>query len=242
MEYKRIQTKKIYEMVADQIEGMITSERLKSGDQLDSVEQLAKNFNVSRSTIREALSALKAMGFIEVKQGEGTFVKNKSTPFQATITLPKKMDQKTLLEIMDARKIIESNAAAMAASKRTDADLQKIKESLNCMEKSLEQENSSEQNHLNEEIGIEADVNFHLAIVEATHNFVLIQMMSQMSDSLYKLVHTCRQNWLSEPSTIHRLYQEHLSIYKAIVEQNATLAQQLMLAHLVKVEQALTKP
>lgn len=94
MEYKRIQTKKIYEMVADQIQDMINEAILKPGDQLDSVEQLAKKFNVSRSTIREALSALRATGFIEVRQGEGTFVKKKDIQLNTPITLPQNLDKK----------------------------------------------------------------------------------------------------------------------------------------------------
>lgn len=235
MEYKRIQTKKIYEMVAEQIQDMIKDAKLKPGDQLDSVEQLAKKFNVSRSTIREALSALRATGFIEVRQGEGTFVKKKDLQLSTPITLPQNMDKKTMLEFLDARKIIESNSAAMAASKRTDDDLCKMKEALYQMEKVLEHE------QLDGDLGEKADQQFHLAISEATHNFVLIQMMSQMENALYNMMHKSRQIWLlSDPATFKRLYQEHLSIYRAIEDRNATLAQQLMLSHLVKVEQALT--
>jgi GntR family transcriptional repressor for pyruvate dehydrogenase complex len=233
MEFKRIQSKKVYELVAEQIENMIKTNQINPGDQLDSVEQLAKNFNVSRSTIREALSALKAMGYIDVKQGEGTFVKERDDPF-SMITLPQQLDRASLLEFLEVRKIMESNAAAIAASKRTESDLKKMQDSLHTMENSLREERAK-----GGRVDIEADVHFHRVIAEATHNSVLIQMMNQMSEALYHMIHNSRQQWLSDSSTIKRLYHEHCSIYKAIEDQNATLAQQLMLAHLVKVEQGL---
>ena len=65
MQYKKIKPKKIYEEVAEAIHGMIRSRQLKPGDKLDSVQQLAENFQVGRSAIREALTALRAMGLID---------------------------------------------------------------------------------------------------------------------------------------------------------------------------------
>ena len=75
MTYKKIKPKKIYEEVSEELYEMIRSGTLKPGDKLDSIQQLAENFQVGRPAIREALSALSSMGLIEIKQGEGTFVK-----------------------------------------------------------------------------------------------------------------------------------------------------------------------
>lgn len=71
MEYKRIQTKKIYEEVADSIINMIKNGELKPGEKIESVEKLAKNFGVGRSAIREALNGLRTMGLVEMRQGKG---------------------------------------------------------------------------------------------------------------------------------------------------------------------------
>lgn len=68
--YKQIKPKKIYEEVAEAILHMIQTGQLKPGDKLDSVQQLAENFQVGRAAIREALTALRAMGLIEMKQGK----------------------------------------------------------------------------------------------------------------------------------------------------------------------------
>lgn len=75
MKFQQVQTKKKYEEVCEILHNKIRSNELKPGDRIDSVEHLAEQLQVSRSAVREAMSALKAMGLIEIKQGSGTFVK-----------------------------------------------------------------------------------------------------------------------------------------------------------------------
>lgn len=118
MKYKQIKTKKIYEEVADALLDMIKNGELKPGDKLDSVHALSESFQVSRSAVREALSALKAMGLVEMKQGEGTYLKEFelnqiSQPLSAAL-LMKKEDVKQLLEV---RKLLEIGVASLAAEK-----------------------------------------------------------------------------------------------------------------------------
>lgn len=95
MKYKQIKTQKIYEEVADALLDMIKNGELKPGDKLDSVQALAESFQVSRSAVREALSALKAMGLVEMKQGEGTYLKEFelnqiSQPLSAALLMKKR--------------------------------------------------------------------------------------------------------------------------------------------------------
>lgn len=75
LKYKQIKTKKIYEEVADALLEKIKAGELKPGEKLDSVQALSESFQVSRSAVREALSALKAMGLVDMKQGEGTYIR-----------------------------------------------------------------------------------------------------------------------------------------------------------------------
>ncbi|WP_438447720.1 FadR/GntR family transcriptional regulator [Gorillibacterium sp. sgz5001074] len=228
-----MQTKKIYELVADQIRDRIQRGEVKPGDRLESVEQLAKRFQVGRSTIREALSALRAMGLVDIRQGEGTFVtgfdlSRLAEPIEDFIMINKK----EMLEFFEVRKIIESGAAFMAASKRKQEHLDAMQASLVAMSKATGGDN----------LGETADANFHMAIAEATGNSVLLRMMNQISDTLRETMKESRRLWLfSEDSTLERLYQEHTSIYRAIEEMNPPLAEQLMLAHLVKVENLLIR-
>lgn len=233
MEYTRVQTKKIYELVAEQIRDRIQRGEVKPGERLESVEQLAKRFQVGRSTIREALSALRAMGLVDIRQGEGTFV----TGFNLSRLAEPigdfvKINKKEMLEFFEVRKIIEAGAASIAASKRKPEHLDAMKASLDAMGKATGKDN----------LGEAADANFHIAIAEATQNSVLLKMMNQIADTLRDTMRESRRLWLfSEDSTLERLSQEHTAIYRAIEEQNPPLAQQLMLAHLVKVENLLIR-
>ncbi|MBM7584493.1 GntR family transcriptional repressor for pyruvate dehydrogenase complex [Bacillus pakistanensis] len=232
MNYKRIKPRKIYEEVAEALIDMIKSGQLKSGDKLDSVQQLAENFHVGRSAVREALSALRAMGLVEMHQGEGTYIrefdsKMLSLPVYIAV-LMKKDDVKNLLEV---RRILEVGAVEAAALRRSDEQLMEIQVALEQMEKASD-----------EELGEEADFRFHMAIAKASQNELLIGLMNNVSEMMVTTMRETRRLWLySKQSTLERLYQEHLSIYEAIKQKDSKRAQQLMLGHLESVEDVLMK-
>ncbi|MGO4886689.1 FadR/GntR family transcriptional regulator [Anaerobacillus sp. MEB173] len=233
MEYKKIRTKKIYEEVTESLIGMIKQGDFRPGDKLDSVQQLAENFQVGRSAIREALSALRAMGLVEMRQGEGTYIKEfdpqlLTLPVNAAF-LMKLEDVRNLLEV---RKILEVGAADTAARMRTDEDLESIEKTLNEMKKVAG----------NEELGEKADFEFHMAIAKASQNTLLMSLMNNVSEMMVITMRETRRLWLySEQTTSERLYQEHKLIFEAVKKQDGPLAQQLMLDHLVEVEKVLMK-
>lgn len=233
MNYKKIKPKKIYEEVADAIHDMIKSGQFKPGDKLDSVQQLAENFQVGRSTIREALTALRTMGLIEIRQGEGTFVKEfesgqVSLPLSTAI-LMNLQDTQNLLEV---RKILEAGTCYTAAQKRTEEHLQTIETALKEMQLASG----------NEELNEKADLAFHLSIAEATQNPLLVNLMNHVSGLMGDTIKETRRLWLfSKQITVDRLYEEHHNIYLAIKEQDGEKARALMLDHLENVEGVLYK-
>ncbi|SMO34873.1 FadR/GntR family transcriptional regulator [Melghirimyces algeriensis] len=234
MEYQPIRGRKIYEQVAEQIKGMIQSGKLKPGDKLASVRELSERFDVGRSAVREALSALRAMGLLEMRQGEGTYVKTfdpntVSRPIvEATL-----MNQEQILELLEVRKIMEAGSAAICATEHDQEDLRKMEDALKEMEESL---------GASEELGEQADAKFHLAVAKGTKNNLLYHLMTTISGTMQEAMRESRRIWLyAEEETAERLYREHQAIYHAIKDRNATLAQQQMLAHLVKVEQVLRR-
>ncbi|MFC7785127.1 FadR/GntR family transcriptional regulator [Rossellomorea sp. GCM10028870] len=232
MNYKRIKPRKIYEEVAEVLIDMIKSGQLKSGDKLDSVQQLAENFQVGRSAVREALSALRAMGLVEMHQGEGTYVREFDSSMLSLpiyiAALMKKDDVKQLLEV---RRILEVGAVEAAASRRTDEQLKEIKTALDQMHSASD-----------EELGEEADFRFHMAIAKASQNELLTGLMNNVSEMMVTTMRETRRLWLySKKSTLDRLYQEHQNIYEAIEAKDGQKAQQLMLHHLHSVEEVLMK-
>jgi len=230
MEYKRIKTEKIYEQVADSLIGMIKNGRLKSGDKLDSVEQLAKSFGVGRSAIREALSGLRSMGLVEMRQGEGTYVK----AFDAELfTLPVStaflMKQNDVKELYQVRKILEVGTAAYAAESYTDKDLEKMEAALQLMANAKGNDQLSEQ----------ADTDFHLAVAQATQMNLLIHLMGSVSELMSETIREARRILLYTEDRSHILYEEHERIYQAIKNRQSDQAREKMYEHLENVEELL---
>ncbi len=231
MELRKIKPKKIYEEVSEILHEKIRAGVLKPGDRLDSVEQLAEQLQVSRSAVREALSALKAMGLIEIKQGSGTFVKsvppNRLDFPLSTAMLSNKLDIARLLEV---RKIIEVGAAASAAINRTEQDIQAMVQILEDMQ----------QAHGDGELGEKVDYQFHVAIATASQNPLLATILDQISGLMIDTMKETRRLWLySKKTTSEQLYEEHMNIFLAIQQQNEELAKQAMTSHLSNVEKVL---
>lgn len=229
-----IRTKKLYEEVTEELKRMIREGELKPGDRLASVKELAEAFNVGRSAVREALSALQAMGLIEMRQGEGTFVRNYDpAALVQPIASAMLMNREDIRAFLEVRKILEVGAVGLAASRRTADDLVRMEAALREMEESLSAA---------DDLGEAADVRFHLAIAQATKNRILIKLMNTIADTMQETMRESRRLWLyAEEATAERLYREHVRIYEAIRDQDAPLAQQRMLAHLVKVEEVLNQ-
>ncbi|MCP1157250.1 FadR family transcriptional regulator [Bacillus infantis] len=211
---------------------MIKSGELKPGDKLASVQQLAENFQVGRSAVREALSALRAMGLVEMHQGEGTYIRefesNMLTLPVYTAMLMKKADVKNLLEV---RRILEVGAVSAAAERRTVEQLAEIESALEQMKKASD-----------EELGEEADFQFHMAIAKASQNDLLISLMNNVSEMMVTTMRETRRIWLySTEKALGRLTLEHQSIYESIRDQDGPRAKQLMLDHLHSVEEVLMK-
>ncbi|MGM9924452.1 MAG: FadR/GntR family transcriptional regulator [Bacillus sp. (in: firmicutes)] len=229
MEYKQIKPKKLYEEVADALYDMIKKGELKPGDKLDSVQQLAENFQVGRSAIREALSALRAKGLVEMKQGEGTYVRQFDAGklnFSSAIL----MNRTDVVNLLEVRKIIEMGAVALAAENRTDENIKRLKEVLACMKDSFGDEKEEER----------TDILFHLAVAKASQNPMLCELMRNVSGMMEVHMKETRSIWLyAEGITVENLYMDHVQILEAIIEQNKEQAQQLMWNHLTVVEKNL---
>lgn len=232
MDFRPIKPKKIYEEIVDQIKTLMAEGDLKPGDKLLSEREFAEKLQVSRASVREALSALEMMGIVEIKTGEGTFVKETSAdaiiqPLAMFIS----MERGSFFEIYEVRKIIESAAVSLAAQRATEAEINKIEEAL---EKMIRMVHDTEQ-------GEHCDTAFHYAIAEATHNSWLIRLMRTISDSFHRTVSAARLNLFRTPGNMEKLAAQHRKIFEAIRDKNPELAQQAMLQHLTFAESEMAK-
>lgn len=227
----KVETEKGHEIVQRVILSQIEEGLLQPGQKLPSVVDLSTSFGVGRSTIREALSALKATGWIDVKHGGGTFV-NKVLPASQSNSRDPFEESENVKEILEVRIWLESGSAAFAAQRRNDMDLEKLKQIIEQMEQALEMNDTQMSEH--------ADIEFHLAIAAASHNELLNALMNSLSCKLTETIGKTRQLWFYEDkSSSTLLLKEHQSIYEAILAQNSELASQLIQAHLYKVENVL---
>lgn len=226
---KQVKSKKIYEIVAEQLTEMIMEGQFKQAERLPSVQQLSEDFDVGRSAIREALSALKAMGLIEIRQGEGTFVKKTAVDLSGKM-IPSVLEQEDLKQLFEVRKLNETGAAAIAAEKRSDADLRKLERILHEM-KLAEGDGS---------LGEQADIAFHMAIVSAAGNQMLERLMTTISETVEESMKEARQLFLySNEEKMKQLYEEHAAIYEAVKEQDSDAAYRAMYDHIAGVEKAI---
>jgi len=232
LEYKSIKPKKIYEEVSEAILGMIKNGTLKPGDKLLPVHQLAEQFQVGRSAVREALSALRAMGLIEMKQGEGTYVKNfTASSLTSSLNSTLLMKQEDIVNLFEVRKVLEVGVVGAAALKRTEENIHNMKHWLDEMQKGIGDEQAGEK----------ADFHFHMVIAEASHNNILLELMNHVSEMIAEAIGETRRIILyGEQTTAERLLEEHRKIYEAVLENDVEAAQQAMQNHLTNVEYMVT--
>lgn len=230
----KIETEKGHEIVSRLLIGRIVGGEWEPGARLPSVVELTGQFGVGRSTIREALSALKATGWLDIRHGGGTFVKKILPPVNEGAQGVSSLFQEaaSILEILEVRKILEDGTSALAAERRTEEDLLKLQAILDRMEFALRQNDTIQ--------GEKADVDFHAAIAAASRNSLLIQLMDSLTQRLSDTIGKTRELWFyQEKSTAERLLEEHRSIYSAIQQKNKELAAKLIGEHLAKVESVL---
>ncbi|WP_425800360.1 FadR/GntR family transcriptional regulator [Desulfitobacterium sp. Sab5] len=233
MELKPIKTRKIYEEIVEQIRELVTSKNLKPGDRLPSERDLAARLHVSRASVREALSALEMLGMLEIRSGEGTYIRQIDiesviTPLAWLLYMEKDSD----LELLEVRKIFEAQAAGLASERSNPDDLQEMESALQRMHSDLQ----------TDQLGEEADHKFHFAIARATHNSIFIRLMNAISDTMHHTLKTSRIKLYEEKGMPERLYNEHAGIFEAIRKRDLQHAKERMLAHLEGVEKDYLKP
>ena len=229
--FKPIKTKRVYEQIVEQIKELMRQGDLKPGDKLMSERELSDKLGVSRTSVREALSALDYLGILESRHGEGTFISQVSEELLIEpLAMFIAMDREASLELLEVRKMMESDAAEVAAIRADEEDIKKMSQVIESMEQDFKQGILGEEN----------DAIFHYFIAEATGNRMLVRMMNLISDLLVQNMRTSRQYLFNKKGNAEKLYLQHLNIFNAIKEGNQELAKKEMYNHLSFVEEQLT--
>ncbi|PYM71756.1 MAG: GntR family transcriptional regulator [Candidatus Rokuibacteriota bacterium] len=218
-----IKSTRIYEEIVRQVKQLIAEGRLKTGDRLPPERELAEKFVVSRTSVREALRALESLGLIEIRAGEGTFVRQVSVDaLVGPLALMMTSQREAIGELFEARRVLEPAIAALAASRATPDEVQD-------MERILE---SQAREVAAGRTGIAEDAAFHTAIGAAAHNRAITRIVHAIMDLLTQ----SREESLNTPGRPTRSHQDHRRILQAIAKRNPSAARQAMADHLVAVE------
>jgi GntR family transcriptional repressor for pyruvate dehydrogenase complex len=211
--------KNVWELVVDQIKSLIISGEWKVGQQLPPEVKLAKEFGVSRPTLREAIKQLSLMGLVEVCHGKGTFVtRPNNESFMRPLTSLLMQEKQNVLEIVEARLMIENTTAFYAAKRITEAEVQILKTYLSEM--------VANRKDIEKYMGI--DHLFHKQIALSSKNSIVIKMFDIVED----LLSTEQFRKIILPN-MQTGVEEHQKILEAISSGDSNMAQSAMNEHLM---------
>ncbi|MEI8401624.1 MAG: FadR/GntR family transcriptional regulator [Alcaligenaceae bacterium] len=217
MSTKALDTRRVYQQIADQVLQLIQAGEFAVNSRLPSERDLAEQFQVSRPSVREALIALEVMGFVQIKMGSGVYVckPNARKP-------PAPVKEFAPFELIQARALIEAEIAAQAASNRTDAQLHELEQRL----QDMSTDSAQKKNPLS------ADREFHAVLARATGNQVLASLVEQLFDARMGVLFSRLANYFDTQTTWEQAIKEHRAILRAVKAQDPERARVAMRHHM----------
>jgi GntR family transcriptional repressor for pyruvate dehydrogenase complex len=232
MPFQKIQAEKLSTSVIRQIETLILRGILRPGERLPAERELSERLGVSRPSLREAVSELEGRNLLVTRAGSGVYVADVlgSAFSQPMIDLFATHDE-ALTDYLSFRRDLEGLAATRAARLGTETDLKIIAAVFAKMEAANNKRNPEEEAYL--------DAEFHLAVIEASHNVIMLHMMRSMFDMLRAGVFYNRQIIFKQRTTRQALLDQHREINQAIQDRDPVAARQAVEDHLDFVEAAM---
>ncbi len=215
---------KLSEEIAEQLRQLIQDGQLLPGQQLPTESAMIEQFGVSRTVVREAISALNADGLVLPQQGRGVFVAEDMTqrPFRLGKVTMNECDH--IVQIMELRLCLEVESAGLAAARRSLADLEKIDDALATLV--TVQKRGDE--------GAQEDFAFHLQIAEATQNTYIADFLRYLGPFIIPRAAMRTVTGLERENYLEELSREHANIRDAIAREDAEAAADAMRLHLMR--------
>jgi len=224
--FEPYKSRRAFEHIAEQIKAAILSGKLNSGDRLPSEREMAKQFQVGRVSIREALRMLETMGFVEIRKGSagGAFVGSGDLEGMASIILDRLLIEGTTHDMMIAARIaLETAAIGLAAEHADVQDLEKIRKNVKDSKEILGAQLS--------QVVVARMINFHVLIAEASHNIPLIIFVQTMMEWAARRL----ERWVPSREEQEFSYASHKKMYEAIKARDKDRAGGLMKKHIQEV-------
>jgi len=209
------------DQVADVLAADIRAGRLAAGDKLPTQAALVKQFLVSRTVVREAVSRLKSLGLVDSRQGSGVYVKElgfSPLNFDARSAVSKQ----AVVQMVELRRALEAEVAELAAQRRSQADIRRIRKSIIVLDQAV----------LAGGDGVDEDVQYHRAIAEAARNPFLIGTLDYLSQFLHGATRVTRANEARREDFARQVRDEHETIALAIEAGDAAAARLAAAQHM----------
>jgi GntR family transcriptional repressor for pyruvate dehydrogenase complex len=207
---------RLYEDVGERLGEFVRESGMAPGDQFPAERDLARQLRVSRTSVRQSFVVLQALGFVDVRHGEGVFLR-RTRGFGESLT--KLLERRRRLpDVLEAREALEVKLAELAAAHRSEQDLTAMRAALTQMQGEIAAGG----------VGIEGDAAFHHAIALAARNEILLHMI----DAMAEVIQESRVESLSEPGRPPRSLEAHRRILAAIEARITELAAEAMRLHL----------
>ncbi len=223
--YVPIQSVKVFEKVAEQIEKRILDGELRSGDRLPTERDLAEQFHVSRTAVREAMKILAQRGLVDMRPGRGTIVIDGAhEAMQESINLAMKLKLREVGgsdNLVEVREILEIEIAALAATRATEKEIDAMREAVKVMDESLDDADAF----------IAADNNFHEALAQGTQNTLILILVN----SIVNLLSEQRKQIFEIEGGPQRGQIHHKRILESVIRRDPRAARAAMRSHLQQV-------
>ncbi|HEY1420488.1 MAG TPA: FadR/GntR family transcriptional regulator [Candidatus Dormibacteraeota bacterium] len=214
-----VERSRLYEDVAERLGELVHESGMDPGDQFPPERELSRLLRVSRTSVRQSFVVLQALGFVDVRHGEGVFLR-RTRGFGESLT--KLVERRRRLpDVLEAREAIEVKLAELAAGRRTKRDLVTMRAALDRMDEEMREGG----------LGIDGDAAFHHAIALAAGNEILLHLV----DAMAEVIHESRIESLSEPGRPPRSRAAHQRILSAVEAGSSTEAAAAMRNHLREV-------
>ncbi len=209
------------ELIIEKMKELILNRKLGPGDRLPSERELALEFGVSRASIREAIKALTALGLLETRTGDGTYVRpNLGESVLEPLSWAVLLAEGVGPDLAETREVIEPNIAGLAAERATASEKKRLLTTLDAMKKAVG----------NPPAFAQADLEFHLALAKAAHNQILLEVMNGLQRLLFGLI----TSHVIEIEDQKRCLRKHVDVYEAVVAGDVAKAREAMLGSLYK--------
>ncbi len=214
---------RLSEQLAQALALGIREGKLATGHRLPTESALMQRFGVSRTVVREALSSLKTMGLIDSRQGSGAFVKSSASPLLDHLVLAPDGSMEAVMHMVELRRALEAESAALAAQRASAQDLRQIKASTQALKRAVAAGGD----------GVVEDVEFHAAIARAAGNPYLLATLSYLSHFLVDATRVTRANEATRADFAQQVRDEHAAIVQAIEARDAVAARLAGATHMV---------